>query len=101
MKKPRKPYTDSELLPMVHAALAAGLMLLARSTQAIEHIVEHADEADLERQAQEHAKRYFDAGIDMMVACHQAIKTRLPPQLSDSTCEVLTEIEQEAKATLQ
>ena len=101
MKKPRKPYTDSELLPMVPAALAAGLMLLARSTQAIEHIVEHADEADLERQVQEHAKRHFDAGIDMMVACHQVIETRQPPALAESTREVLTEIEQEAKATLQ
>lgn len=101
MKKPRKPYTDSELLPMVHSALTAGLMLLARATRAAEHIAEHADEADLERQVQEHAKRYFDAGIDMIIACHKAIETRQPPSLADSTTEVLDEIEQEATATLQ
>lgn len=101
MKKPRKPYTDSELLPMVHAALAAGLMLLARSTQALNQAFDHASEEDLERQVQEHAKRYFDAGIDMIIACHEAIETRQPPALAESTREVLTEIEQEAKATLQ
>lgn len=101
MKKPRKPYTDSELLPMVHAALAAGLMLLARSTQALNQAFDHASEEDLERQVQEHAKRYFDAGIDMIIACHEAIETRQPPSLADSTTEVLDEIEQEAKATLQ
>lgn len=101
MKKLRKPYTDSELLPMVHSTLTAGLMLLARATRAAEHIAEHADEADLERQVQEHAKRYFDAGLDMMLACHRAIETRQPPQLADNTCEVLTEIELEATATLQ
>lgn len=81
---------------MIKTAIEASAMLLKRSQESAQFVIENASDESFDEAIQQQAKRYFDAGIELMVVCHQAVKTRKPPALSAATQAVLCEVEREA-----